>query len=80
MRECSVVIKREPTTFCRRMRRDDQVVCKDHWFRLPKPLRDEVWRLYRSARGSAEHRAVIRECLRFLNAPLEAHANGTVSG
>jgi hypothetical protein len=21
--------------------------CKSHWFRLPKPLRDEIWRTYR---------------------------------
>lgn len=22
-------------------------MCKKHWFALPKPLRDEVWRTYR---------------------------------
>lgn len=21
--------------------------CREHWFRLPKPLRDEIWRAYR---------------------------------
>lgn len=30
-------------------------LCRPHWFALPKPLRDEVWRTwkaYRSARSS----------------------------
>lgn len=43
------------------------LVCKNHWFELPKPLRDEVWRLFKAERWSKAHRAVVGKCLRYLN-------------
>jgi hypothetical protein len=41
--------------------------CKTHWFSLPKPLRDEVWRLFKAERGSGAHLRCIGECLIYLN-------------
>lgn len=40
--------------------------CKAHWFKLPKALRDRVWRAYRPGqerdmRPSADYLAVARE-------------------
>ncbi len=32
---------------CSAGRRRDQVMCKTHWFQLPKPLRDAIWDAYR---------------------------------
>lgn len=40
--------------------------CRYHWFKLPKPLRDEVWRTYRPGQEitktpSAEYLAVAKK-------------------
>ena len=43
------------------------LVCKGHWFDIPKPLRDEVWRLFKNERGSDAHMAAVAECLIYLN-------------
>lgn len=50
--------------------------CKPHWFALPKPLRDRIWRAYRPGqekdmRPSAEYLAVAREVQAWIaaNAP-----------
>jgi hypothetical protein len=32
--------------------------CRGHWFALPKPVRDEVWRLWRESPGSEPQRAL----------------------
>lgn len=40
-----------------------EILCKTHWFSVPQPLRDEVWRQYRSAPGSTEHRVAVRQAL-----------------
>lgn len=29
----------------------DLLMCKGHWFSVPKPLRDELWRAFRSDEG-----------------------------
>lgn len=26
---------------------DEMFACKKHWFELPRPIRDEIWRAYR---------------------------------
>lgn len=45
----------------------DQLACKAHWFTIPKPLRDELWRAYRSnGQGSDEHIAAMDACIEFL--------------
>jgi hypothetical protein len=32
---------------CTNKRKRTELVCPDHWFKIPKNLRDEVWRTYR---------------------------------
>lgn len=54
------------------------LTCKGHWFDLPKPLRDEVWRLFRAERGSGAHLRAIAECLIFLN-KIERERRGEVA-
>jgi hypothetical protein len=49
--------------------------CKRHWFRLPKILRDKIWRAYRTGqeitkRPSREYLAVADEVAKWI------HANG----
>jgi len=36
-----------------------QLACPRHWYQVPKPLRDEVWREYRAAPLSQKHRAAL---------------------
>lgn len=35
------------------------VLCKTHWFAVPKRLRDAVWRTFKKCRGEPEHLAAI---------------------
>lgn len=47
--------------------------CKAHWFALPKPLRDEIWRTYRPGQEidkqpSGDYMDAAREATRFLMA------------
>lgn len=46
---------------------DDQLACRKHWFQLPKPVRDEIWRLYRESPGSDEHRDACFRALAYLD-------------
>jgi len=50
--------------------------CKQHWYALPKPLRDRIWRAFRpgqeiDGRPNAEYVAVAREVQAWIaaNAP-----------
>lgn len=37
-----------PGPGCERRVPADQLACRDHWFQVPKPLRDEVWSAWRA--------------------------------
>lgn len=37
-----------PGPKCERRVAADQLACRDHWFQVPKALRDEVWSAWRS--------------------------------
>lgn len=52
-----------PIVGCRRMKRDWQAMCLWHWQRVPKNLRDRLWRLYRDAHGTREHMQALQEAL-----------------
>ena len=52
---------------CERAHADDQVCCRPHWFSLPKPVREEIWRLYRVEAGSAAHVDAVHSALDWLN-------------
>jgi hypothetical protein len=44
---------------------DDLLACRKHWYELPKPLRDALWRAYSDhGRGSPAHTAAVDACLR----------------
>lgn len=52
--------------------------CREHWFRLPKALRDRVWRAYepgqeKTMRPSAEYVAAARDVQRWI----AEHGRGT---
>lgn len=45
----------------------DQVACRTHWFKIPKPLRDQIWQLFRTKPGSDQHRNAVFAAIEFLN-------------
>lgn len=49
---------------CVHPRRDGQLMCREHWFQLPKPLRDEIWSTYRSHHQTA-HLDAVRRAIKF---------------
>lgn len=47
-----------------------QLACRDHWYTIPKPLRDELTAAYREHGAlSDEHMAAMGACTDFLKAP-----------
>lgn len=47
----------------------DMLTCRSHWYSIPKPIRDRVWRAYKGpGPGSEEHTAAIDEAIEYLRA------------
>lgn len=46
------------------------LACRPHWYAIPRPLRDAIWRAWRSGAGagSAAHRAAITAAIDWLEA------------
>lgn len=40
-----------PASGCRRPVSPDRLMCRPHWYQVPKPLRDAVWATWRSGAG-----------------------------
>lgn len=53
-----------PVEGCHHYHGPDQVLCRGHWFKSPKPLRDEVWDAYH-ARDSSRSFSAIRRLLKW---------------
>lgn len=41
----------------------DYLMCAVHWRRVPKPLKDEVWRTFKAERLSPEHVQAMRQAV-----------------
>lgn len=57
----------QPVGHCQVPRCDEQIdpsrlMCRGHWYRVPKQLRDRVWATWRSGRAasSVEHQSAVR--------------------
>ena len=63
-----------PATSCTRRVGAHMLMCRPHWFMVPKPLRDDVWDAYSggAGAGSVEHVDAIRAAIAAVNARLEA--------
>jgi hypothetical protein len=50
-----------PARGCRTAVSPDRLMCRPHWYAVPKPLRDAVWATWRSGAGAgtADHTAAI---------------------
>lgn len=40
-------MSRCPHPQCQREKKSQEYACRQHWFQLPKPIRDDIWRGYR---------------------------------
>lgn len=65
-------------TGCHTRRRSSEVLCRACWYRVPKALRDEIWRLYRGpeSRGSRAHLEAIAAAVRIAEDTLATVARG----
>jgi len=53
----------EDGKICRIPIKRGQLLCARHWFQVPKALRDRIWQLARTQKGSDEHRAACFEAI-----------------
>jgi hypothetical protein len=44
----------------------DKFACHNHWFSIPKPLRDEIWAAFRAEPRGERHLAAIKAATDFL--------------
>lgn len=47
----TVMTRECPVAGCTNKHDRSMLMCRGHWFSVPKPLRDELWRAYRSEEG-----------------------------
>ena len=47
-----------------------RLMCRPHWYQVPKPLRDRVWATWRSGAGmfTPEYRQAVREAIAAVQA------------
>jgi hypothetical protein len=59
----------------------NRLMCKDDWYRVPKPVRDAVWQTWDSGRGagSQEHRAAILAAIGACNRARAEEGAGVAS-
>ena len=59
-----------PAPGCKASIPHHMLFCRQHWFMVPKPLRDEVWRTYRDEAGSADHRQAVAAAVDYVRGRL----------
>jgi hypothetical protein len=54
--------QRCPVTGCAEQIGPSRLMCRGHWYEVPKQLRDRVWATWRSGQGSGsyEHQEAVR--------------------
>jgi hypothetical protein len=50
------------------------LMCKDHWFRVPRSIRNRVWAAYRSLDTKA-HREAVDLAIEYCNTPHQARSS-----
>lgn len=53
-----------PIPKCVNRKTSDQVLCNQHWLRVPPETRRLVWREFRKERGSVDHMAAIADAIK----------------
>jgi hypothetical protein len=70
-----------PVPSCHRPIDPSRLMCRDHWYLVPKPLRDRIWATWRSGEGAREraHRDAVLLAVGAASAP-SAAGPGTLRG
>lgn len=55
-----------PKTGCNKQVPSHMLACRNHWFEVPKSLRDAIWDSYRNNNKGA-HSANVQEAIRLLS-------------
>jgi hypothetical protein len=61
-----------PVLGCNGWRKKSQVMCPRCWAQVPSAIARRVWHLYRTAQGSPEHLAAMREAIESVPGPTAA--------
>lgn len=71
-----------PAITCTRRVGRGQLMCRGHWFMVPKMLRDAVWDAWRGGlgAGSPAHRDAILAAVQAVNAKMRAKAEENADG
>jgi hypothetical protein len=56
-----------PANDCTKSVSADMLMCRTHWFMVPKQIRDRVWREWRIAPQSPEHVQAITNAISAVN-------------
>jgi hypothetical protein len=54
-----------PAPPCNRQVDRSRLACRNHWYAIPKHLRDQIWDAYLS--GADEHTALVAEAVQYLH-------------
>jgi hypothetical protein len=67
-----------PATGCQRSVPSHMLMCRNHWYMVPKPLRDDVWDAYAGGAGvgTDEHTGAIFAAIGAVNDRIEKARNG----
>jgi hypothetical protein len=62
-----------PVRACTTRVSPDKLMCRAHWYQVPKPIRDAVWATWRSGAGAGSegHRLACDAAVRAVNARQE---------
>ena len=69
-----------PATGCASEIRYEMLMCRSHWYMVPKAIRTAVWNAWQdgAGAGSTQHAAAVNAAIRSVNEKLAAR--GTTSG
>lgn len=67
-----------PVVGCANGKTSVDLVCRKHWYEVPKELRERIFELWRSGADKAEHRRLCLEVVTRLNEAATTTALGTV--
>jgi len=63
-----------PVTGCKAVRKQNQVMCRNHWYQVPAALRTKIWNLFTHKPGSDPHRSAVAEAIQSVNTTIAARS------
>lgn len=75
----SLPVNRCPITGCSEQIDSSRLMCRQHWYQVPKPLRDRIWSTWHSGEGahSVEHREAVLMAIALISSRSRQHPEVT---